>query len=307
MDAGVPIKAPVAGVAMGLVTAPDGRYVVLTDIEGQEDALGDMDFKVAGTVEGITALQLDLKVKKVSSEIMEKALSQARVARLFILERMKETISSSRPELSKYAPRLTKITIDPEKIRTVIGSGGKTIRSIMSEAKVTIDISNDGTILIGSPDEDATKKAIKIIEELTRDVEVGGMYNGRVTRVTNFGAFVEILPGKEGLVHISELADYQVPSVEDVVKVGDEIMVKVTEIDRMGRINLSRRAVFQKMSEIPDDQAGTEQKESSDYPFKKHTESRPPHRHRDEGSGHEGRRPPTTSRGVPHKRPPASR
>jgi len=307
MDAGVPIKAPVAGVAMGLVMGVDGQYAVLTDIEGLEDALGDMDFKVAGTAEGITALQLDLKVKKVSSEIMEKGLSQAKVARLFILERMKETISSSRPELSKYAPRLTKITIDPEKIRTVIGSGGKTIRSIMSEAKVTIDISNDGTILIGSPDEDATKKAIKIIEELTRDVEVGGMYNGRVTRVTNFGAFVEILPGKEGLVHISELADYQVPSVEDVVKVGDEIMVKVTEIDRMGRINLSRRAVFQKMSEIPDDQAGTEQKESSDYPFKKHTESRPPHRHRDEGSGHEGRRPPTTSRGVPHKRPPASR
>jgi len=307
MDAGVPIKAPVAGIAMGLVTATDGRYVVLTDIEGQEDALGDMDFKVAGTAEGVTALQLDLKVKNIGYEIMEKGLSQARSARLFILERMKETIGTSRPELSKYAPRLTKITIDPEKIRTVIGSGGKTIRSIMSEAKVTIDISNDGTILIGSPDEDATKKAIKIIEELTRDVEVGGMYNGRVTRVTNFGAFVEILPGKEGLVHISELADYQVPSVEDVVKVGDEIMVKVTEIDRMGRINLSRRAVFQKMSEIPDDQAGTEQKESSDYPFKKHTESRPPHRHRDEGSGHEGRRPPTTSRGVPHKRPPASR
>jgi len=304
MDAGVPIKAPVAGVAMGLITATDGRYVVLTDIEGQEDALGDMDFKVAGTTEGITALQLDLKVKKVSSEIMEKALSQARVARLFILERMKETISASRPELSKYAPRLTKITIDPEKIRTVIGSGGKTIRSIMSEAKVTIDISNDGTILIGSPDEDATKKAIKIIEELTRDVEVGGMYNGRVTRVTNFGAFVEILPGKEGLVHISELADYEVPSVEDVVKVGDEVMVKVTEIDRMGRINLSRRAVFQKQAQASGADAGTEQKESSDYPFKKHTESRPPHRHRDEG-GHEGRRPPT-SRGVPHRRPPAS-
>jgi polyribonucleotide nucleotidyltransferase len=306
MDAGVPIKAPVAGIAMGLVMGADGKYAVLTDIEGMEDALGDMDFKVAGTAEGITALQLDLKVKSVSSEIMEKGLSQAKVARMFILERMKETISASRPELSKYAPRLTKITIDPEKIRTVIGSGGKTIRSIMSEAKVTIDISNDGTILIGSPDEDATKKAIKIIEELTRDVEVGGMYNGHVTRVTNFGAFVEILPGKEGLVHISELADYEVPSVEDVVKVGDEVMVKVTEIDRLGRINLSRRAVFQKVSEVPGDQAGTEQKESSDYPFKKHTESRSPHRHRDEGSGHEGRRPPT-SRGVPPKRPPASR
>jgi polyribonucleotide nucleotidyltransferase len=279
MDAGVPIKAPVAGIAMGLVMGADGKYAILTDIEGLEDALGDMDFKVAGTAEGVTALQLDLKVKNVDYEIMEKGLSQARSARLFILERMKETIGTSRPELSKYAPRLTKITIDPEKIRTVIGSGGKTIRSIMSEAKVTIDISNDGTILIGSPDEDATKKAIKIIEELTRDVEVGGMYNGRVTRVTSFGAFVEILPGKEGLVHLSELADYQAPSVEDVVKVGDEVMVMVTEIDRLGRINLSRRAVLQKMSQVPGAQAGTEQKESSDYPFKKHTESRPPHRH----------------------------
>ena len=306
MDAGVPIKAPVAGIAMGLVMGADGKYAILTDIEGLEDALGDMDFKVAGTAEGVTALQLDLKVKNVDYEIMEKGLSQARSARLFILERMKETIGTSRPELSKYAPRLTKITIDPEKIRTVIGSGGKTIRSIMSEAKVTIDISNDGTILIGSPDEDATKKAIKIIEELTRDVEVGGIYNGRVTRVTSFGAFVEILPGKEGLVHISELADYQAPSVEDVVKVGDEVMVKVTEIDRLGRINLSRRAVFQKLAQAPGAPVSDEQKESSDYPFKKHTESRPPHRHRDEGSGHEGRRPPT-SRGVPHKRPPASR
>jgi len=306
MDAGVPIKAPVAGIAMGLVMGADGKHAILTDIEGMEDALGDMDFKVAGTAEGVTALQLDLKVKNVDYEIIEKGLSQARSARLFILGRIKETISASRPELSRYAPRLTKITIDPEKIRTVIGSGGKTIRSIMSEAKVTIDISNDGTILIGSPDEDATKKAIKIIEELTRDVEVGAIYNGRVTRVTSFGAFVEILPGKEGLVHISELADYQAPSVEDVVKVGDEVMVMVTEIDRMGRINLSRRAVFQKMSQVPGAQAGTEQKESSDYPFKKHTESRPPHRRRDEGSGHEGRRP-STSRGVPPKRPPASR
>jgi polyribonucleotide nucleotidyltransferase len=304
MDAGVPIKAPVAGIAMGLVMGADGKYAILTDIEGLEDALGDMDFKVAGTAEGVTALQLDLKVKNVDYEIMEKGLSQARNARLFILERMKETLSSSRPELSKYAPRLTKITIDPEKIRTVIGSGGKTIRSIMSEAKVTIDISNDGTILIGSPDEDATKKAIKIIEELTRDVEVGGMYNGRVTRVTSFGAFVEILPGKEGLVHLSELADYQAPSVEDVVKVGDEVMVMVTEIDRLGRINLSRRAVLQKMSQVPGAQAGTEQKDSSDYPFKKHTESRPPQHHRNEGSGHEGRRP---LGGVPPKRPPVSK
>ncbi len=302
MDAGVPIKAPVAGVAMGLMTATDGRYVVLTDIEGQEDFFGDMDFKVAGTAEGITALQLDLKVKNVSSEIMEKALSQARVARMFILERMKETISASRPELSKYAPRLTKITIDPEKIRNVIGSGGRTIRSIMSETKTTIDVENDGSVLIGSPNEEATQKAIRIIEELTRDVEVGGIYNGHVTRVVNFGAFVEILPGKEGLVHISELADYQAPSVEDVVKVGDEVMVMVTEIDRLGRINLSRRAVFQKQAQVPSAPQGTEQGESPSYPFKKRTESRPPvHRHRDEGE-REGRRPP--SRGVPHKRPP---
>jgi polyribonucleotide nucleotidyltransferase len=307
MDAGVPIKAPVAGIAMGLVMGVDGKYAVLTDIEGLEDALGDMDFKVAGTAEGVTALQLDLKVKNVDYEIMEKGLSQARSARLFILERMKETIGTSRPELSKYAPRLTKITIDPEKIRTVIGSGGKTIRSIMSEAKVTIDISNDGTILIGSPDEDATKKAIKIIEELTRDVEVGGIYNGHVTRVTSFGAFVEILPGKEGLVHISELADYQAPSVEDVVKVGDEVMVMVTEIDRLGRINLSRRAVFQKLSQVSDAPVGTGQKESSDYPFKRHTESRPPNRNRDEDR-HESRRPPRERhRSAPPKRLPPNR
>jgi len=302
MDAGVPIKAPVAGVAMGLMMTTDGRYVVLTDIEGQEDFFGDMDFKVAGTADGITALQLDLKVKKVSPEIMEKALGQAKVARMFILERMKETISASRPELSKYAPRLTKITIDPEKIRNVIGSGGRTIRSIMSETKTTIDVENDGSVLIGSPNEEATQKAIRIIEELTRDVEVGGIYNGRVTRVVNFGAFVEILPGKEGLVHISELADYQAPSVEDVVKVGDEVMVMVTEIDRLGRINLSRRAVFQKQAQVPGVPQGTEQGQSPDYPFKKRTESRPVHRHRDEGE-HEGRRPP---RSVPHKRPPAS-
>ncbi len=307
MDAGVPIKAPVAGVAMGLMTADDGRYVVLTDIEGQEDFFGDMDFKVAGTAEGITALQLDLKIKKISPEIMEKALSQARVARMYILEKMRETISASRPELSKYAPRLTKITIDTEKIRNVIGSGGRTIRSIMSETKTTIDVENDGTILIGSPNEEATQKAIRIIEELTRDVEVGGIYNGHVTRVVNFGAFVEILPGKEGLVHISELADYPAPSVEDVVKVGDEIMVMVTEIDRLGRINLSRRAVFQKQAQVPGAPQGTEQGQSPDYPFRKRTESRPVHRHRDEGE-REGTRPPRERpRGVPHKRPPASR
>ncbi len=282
MDAGVPIKTPVAGVAMGLVTGENGKFAVLTDIEGLEDALGDMDFKVAGTAEGITALQMDIKMKSVSYEIMEQCLSQAKDARLFILERMRETISASRPEISKYAPRLTKITIDPEKIRHVIGPGGRTIRSIMSETKATIDVENDGTVLIGSPSEEATQKAIRIIEELTRDVEVGGMYNGRVTRVTNFGAFVEILPGKEGLVHISELADYRAPSVADVVKVGDEVMVMVTEIDRMGRINLSRRAVLEKLSQIPGARLGTDQKETPNYPFRRRTEPRQPRPYRDE-------------------------
>jgi len=282
MDAGVPIKTPVAGVAMGLVTGENSKFAVLTDIEGLEDALGDMDFKVAGTAEGITALQMDIKIKSVSYEIMEQCLSQARDARLFILERMKETISASRPEISKYAPRLTKITIDPEKIRHVIGPGGRTIRSIMSETKVTIDVENDGTVLIGSPSEEATQKAIKIIEELTKDVEVGGTYTGRVTRVTNFGAFVEILPGKEGLVHISELADYHAPSVADVVKVGDEVMVMVTEIDRMGRINLSRRAVLEKLSQIPGARLGTDQKEPPNYPFRRQTEPRHPRPYRDE-------------------------
>jgi polyribonucleotide nucleotidyltransferase len=274
MDAGVPIKAPVAGIAMGLVMGEDGKYVLLTDIQGLEDALGDMDFKVAGTAEGITALQMDIKVKSVSREILEDGLKQAKAARLYVLERMKETIATSRPELSKYAPRLTKIQVDPDKIRHVIGPGGKMIRAITSEAKVTIDIENDGTILIGSPNEDATQKAIKMIEELTRDVEVGGIYTGRVTRVMNFGAFVEILPGKEGLVHISELAEHQVANVEDVVKVGDEVTVMVTEIDRMGRINLSRRAVFEKDSGVPRPQAGSGPRSGPGHPPRRRPDSR---------------------------------
>jgi polyribonucleotide nucleotidyltransferase len=244
MDAGVPIQAPVAGIAMGLIMGQDGKFAILTDIQGIEDALGDMDFKVAGTAEGITALQMDIKVKGISEAILEKALGEARVARLLILEKMMDTISSARPELSKYAPRMYKIRINPEKIRNVIGPGGKTIRSIISQTKCTIDVEDDGTIIIGTPDPMAADKAIKIIEGLTKEVEVGAIYTGRVTRITNFGAFVEILPGKEGLVRINELADYRVPRVEEAVKIGDEIMVMVTEIDRMGRINLSRRAVL---------------------------------------------------------------
>jgi polyribonucleotide nucleotidyltransferase len=233
---------------MGLIT-DDNKYAVLTDIEGLEDAYGDMDFKVAGTAQGVTALQMDIKLKGISYEVMAEALNQARDARLFILDKMNQTINSSRPELSKYAPRVYKIMIDPAKIGSIIGPGGKMIRSIIEETKATIDVENDGTVLIGSTSEEGAQKAIKIIQGLTRDAEVGVIYTGKATRVTNFGAFVEIFPGKEGLVHISELADYRVPSVEDVVKVGDEITVMVTEIDRMGRINLSRRAVFQGLSQ----------------------------------------------------------
>ena len=245
MDAGIPIKRAVAGIAMGVITGSDDGFAVLTDIEGAEDACGDMDFKVAGTVEGITALQLDIKVKKLNMEILRQALRQAREARLFILNVMGQTISTSRPELSQYAPRVYKLKVDTEKIGTVIGPKGKTIRAITDETKVSIDIEDDGTILIGSSDREAAQKAIDMINSLTREVEVGAIYTGKVMRLMNFGAFVEILPGKEGLVHISELADYRVGCVEDVVKVGDEITVKVTEIDRMGRINLSRRAAFE--------------------------------------------------------------
>lgn len=247
MDAGVPIKAPAAGVAMGLITGADNKYAILTDIEGLEDAYGDMDFKIAGTSQGITAMQLDIKLKGISLEIIEQALAGAREARLQILDKMQQTISASRSELSKFAPRMFQMTIPTDKIGSVIGPGGKTIRSIIDETKVTIDIEDDGTVLIGSPNEESAQKAMEMVENLTREVEVGQIYTGKVTRIMNFGAFVQILPGKEGLVHISELADYRVNRVEDVVKIGDEIMVKVTEIDRLGRINLSRRAVFSEL------------------------------------------------------------
>jgi len=281
MDAGIPIKAAVAGVAMGVVTGNKGDYVILTDIEGIEDAYGDMDFKVAGTAKGITAIQLDIKLKGISTEILEKALNQARQARLSILETMQQTISSSRPELSRYAPRMYKITIDPAKIGAVIGTGGKTIRSIIDETKASIDVNNDGTVIIGSPNEDAARRAIQIIEGLTKEVEVGATYTGKVTRLMNFGAMVEIAPGKEGLVHISELADYRVSKVEDVVKVGDEVTVKVIGIDELGRINLSRRAVFEKLSQVPG--ARVKDSLSKDYPFRKQREVRPP---RNKGNYH---------------------
>jgi DNA polymerase III epsilon subunit family exonuclease len=246
MDAGVPIKAPVAGAAMGLVTGSDGRFTVLTDILGKEDAFGDMDFKVTGTREGITALQMDIKVQGINEAIIREGLEKARVARLFILDKMLEVLPASRSEMSEFAPRIITIKINPEKIRDIIGKGGSMIRKIQEETGTEINVEDDGTVEIAAISGENSRKAIQWIESLTRDVEVGSLYLGKVTRIMGFGAFVEILPGKEGLVRIGELADYHVPSVEDVVSVGDEVMVVVTEIDRQGRVNLSRKAAMQR-------------------------------------------------------------
>lgn len=243
MDAGVPIKLPVSGVAMGLVKEGD-HYTILTDIQGMEDALGDMDFKVAGTVNGVTAIQMDIKIAGITQEILTAALAQARRGRMHIMGKILDAIKEPRAELSPFAPRIITMQIDPDKIRDVIGPGGKTIKKIIDETGVTIDIEDDGKVFIAAVDVEAGQKAIRIIETLVRDVEVGGIYVGKVTRLMNFGAFVEILPGKEGLVHISQLALERVAKVEDVVKVGDEITVKVTEIDRQGRVNLSHKEVL---------------------------------------------------------------
>ncbi len=243
MDAGVPIKAPVAGIAMGLVKSGE-NYTVLTDIQGMEDHLGDMDFKVAGTAKGVTALQMDIKIAGLSREILEEALQQAKKGRMQILEHMLSTIDKPRETLSPYAPKILTVHIDPENIREVIGPSGKQINKIIEETGVKIDIEQDGTIFIASTDEEMNQKAKKIIEDIVRDVEVGQMYLGKVKRIEKFGAFVEILNGKDGLVHISELAEERIGKVEDVVSIGDEILVKVTEIDKQGRINLSRKAVL---------------------------------------------------------------
>jgi polyribonucleotide nucleotidyltransferase len=266
MDAGIPVKKAVAGIAMGLITGKD-KYAVLTDIEGIEDFDGDMDFKIAGTRDGITAIQMDTKLKGISLEIVEKTLTQGREGRMFILDKMNEAITASRSDVSRFAPRMTKIKIDPGKIGAVIGTGGKTIRSIIEETKTTIDVSDDGTVVIGSPDMEATQKAISIIEGLTREAQVGDIFTGKVSRILDFGAMIEILPGKEGLVHISELADYRVNRVEDEVKIGDEMTVKVINIDNLGRVNLSRRALFEKESH--GSEAAGEGAPSADYPFKK--------------------------------------
>lgn len=243
MDAGIPIKAPVAGIAMGLVS--DGEnYTILTDIQGLEDHLGDMDFKVAGTKDGITALQMDIKIQGITEQILTEALTQAKQARMEILEELTSTIAAPREELSQYAPKIEMIQIEPAKIKDVIGKGGDTINGIIDETGVKIDIDQDGKVSIASADAEMIKKAIKIIEDLTKEVKVGEVYLGKVVRIEKFGAFVNLFKGKDGLVHISQLANDRVNKVEDVVKLGDEILVKVTEIDKQGRVNLSRKAML---------------------------------------------------------------
>ena len=245
MDAGVPIKAPVAGIAMGLVMEGED-YTVLTDIQGLEDHLGDMDFKVAGTAAGITALQMDIKIQGITEAILTEALTQAKKARLEILDELVSTLPEARKELSPYAPKIVIIQINPDKIKVVIGRGGETINGIIDATGVKIDIDQTGNVSIASSDQDMINKARQMIEDLVREVEVGQVYTGKVKRIEKFGAFVEVLPGKDGLVHISELEHRRVAQVEDVLKIGDVVEVKVIEIDNQGRINLSRKVLLPK-------------------------------------------------------------
>ncbi|MCG7342916.1 polyribonucleotide nucleotidyltransferase [Sporosarcina sp. ACRSL] len=248
MDAGIPIKAPVAGIAMGLVKKGD-NYSVLSDIQGMEDHLGDMDFKVAGTEKGITALQMDIKIEGLSRQILEESLAQAKIGRMHILNHMMATISAPREELSEYAPKIIMIKINPDKIRDVIGPGGKVINKIIEETNVKIDTEQDGTIYISSPNSEMNEKAKTIIENIVREAKVGEYYLGKVKRIEKFGAFLEIFPGKDGLLHISEIQEERTKAVEDVLKMGDELFVKVIEIDNQGRVNLSRKAVLKEEKE----------------------------------------------------------
>jgi len=248
MDAGVPLKSPVAGIAMGLVTR-EGKFAVLTDIQGVEDNLGDMDFKVAGTRDGITALQMDIKVKGLTHEILAQALEQAREARLFVLDKMLAVIPKPRSEMSPYAPRITTIMINPDKIRDIIGPGGKMIRKITEETGAQIDVEDDGRVFIAAVDQEGGKRAIDWIKGLTDEVEVGRIYKGKVVRIMPFGLFVEVLPNQDGLVHVSKLTDHRVERPEEVANVGDEIMVKATEVDSQGRLNLSRQAAIEELTE----------------------------------------------------------
>jgi len=238
----VPIAAPVAGIAMGLIKEGD-EFVVLSDIMGDEDHLGDMDFKVAGTADGITALQMDIKIDGITKEIMEAALTQAQAGRVHILGEMNKVISSHREEMSEHAPRIISIKIDPDKIRDVIGKGGATIRQITEETGTTIDITDDGMVKIASVDSAAGNEALKRVEAITADVEVGAIYEGKVQKLMDFGAFVNILPGKDGLVHISQISEERVENVSDKLSEGDTVKVKVLEIDKQGRVRLSMKAV----------------------------------------------------------------
>ncbi len=243
MDAGVPIKAPVAGIAMGLILESGGE-AILSDILGDEDHIGDMDFKMAGTAEGVTAIQMDIKIKGISKEVLGRVLQQSREGRLYILEKMRETLPEPRKDLSRHAPRIVTLQVKQEKIRDIIGPGGKNIRSIVDQTGVKIDVEDSGTVKLASPNYESIEKAILIIKRLTQEVEVGGIYTGKVMRIMGFGAIVEIFPGTDGLVHISQLADYHVKEVTDIVKEGDEIPVKVIEVDPQGRIRLSRKAAL---------------------------------------------------------------
>jgi polyribonucleotide nucleotidyltransferase len=287
MDAGVPIRAPVAGIAMGLIKEND-KVAVLTDILGDEDHLGDMDFKVCGTRKGVTAIQMDIKIEGLSREILDKALRQARDARLHILDRMLTTLSTHRSDLSKYAPRITSIKVKPDQIRVVIGPGGKTIKGIVDQTGVAIDIQDDGTVNIASSDPVAVQRAIDIVRGLTAEAEIGTVYKGTVKRIVDFGAFVEIFPGTEGLVHVSELAHDRVEKVSDVLKEGDEIEVKVLSIEEgTGKVRLSRRA----MLPLPEGEEGQRAKERMD---RSHTEGPP----RSSGGRDDRRGPP---RGGPRR------
>ncbi len=247
MDAGVPIKSPVAGIAMGLVTR-EGKHAVLTDIQGVEDNLGDMDFKVAGTRDGITALQMDIKIKGLTHEILAQALEQAREARLFVLDKMLAVLPRPRSEMSAYAPRITTIMINPDKIRDVIGPGGKMIRKIVEETGAQIDVEDDGRVFIAAVDQEGGQRAIDMIKGLTDEVEIGRIYRGKVVRMMPFGMFVEILPNQDGLVHVSKLTDHRVERPEEVANVGDEIVVKAVERDSQGRLNLSRQAAIEDLT-----------------------------------------------------------
>jgi len=243
MDAGVPIKAPVAGIAMGLILE-DGEAAVLSDILGDEDHFGDMDFKVAGTAEGVTAIQMDIKIRGLSKEILESVLDQAREGRLHILEKMRETISEPRKDLSRHAPRIVTLKVKQEKIRDIIGPGGKNIRSIVDQTGVKVDVEDSGMVKLASPNYEAIEKAIYMIKRLTQEVEVGGLYTGKVKRILGFGAIVELFQGTDGLIHISQLAESHVKEVSDILKEGDEVLVKVIDIDAQGRIRLSRKAAL---------------------------------------------------------------